>query len=170
MNPKEETTSFVIRFTQKMFNDENGEAQVQWRSHIRHIQSGKEQRFSDFSKAIEFIQSQLAELTLQAMEDKPAAEQKGILEKSFNIWKKVALDYPKRVMETIKDPKAQVEQIQNQVSQVGEAISQNIEAEINQWRGASKADFAQLLKVVNGLATDMKELKVKVDDLSKDKS
>ncbi len=170
MSKIEETTSFVIRFTQKMFNDENGEAQVQWRSHIRHIQSGKEQRFSDFSKAIEFIQSQLAELTLQAMEDKPVEEQKGILEKSFNIWKKVALDYPKKMMETIKDPKAQVEQIQNQVSQVGEVISQSLETEINQWRAASKADISQLLKAVNSIAADMNVLKAKVDEIAKDKS
>lgn len=169
MNKKEETTSFVIRFTQKMFNDEKGEAQIQWRSHIRHVQSGKEQRFSDFSKAVEFIQGQLAELTLQAMEDKPVEEQKGILEKSFNIWKKMAMDYPKKVIETIKDPKAQVEQIQSQVSQVGEVISQSLETEINQWRGASKADMTQLLKAVSDMSADMKELKAKVDQLSQNK-
>ncbi|MEZ4887764.1 MAG: hypothetical protein R3E32_23720 [Chitinophagales bacterium] len=165
MNKKEETTSFIIRFTQKVFTDEAGEAQVQWRSNIRHVQSGKEQRFSDFSKAIEFIQNQLTQLTLQSMEDKPVEEQKGILEKSFDIWKKMALDYPKKVMETIKDPKSQVEQLQNQVNQVGEAISQSLESEINQWRAASKSDITQLLKAVNDIAADMKELKEKVDKI-----
>ena len=166
MPQKEDTTSFVLRFTQKIFADEAGESQVQWRSHIRHVQSGKEQRFSDFSKAIEFIQSQLANQTLQAMEDKPIEEQKGVLEKSFNLWKKMAMDYPKRVIETIKDPKAQVEQLQNQVSQVGEVISQSLESEINQWRGASKSDMTQLLKVVHGIAADMTELKKQVNKLA----
>ena len=161
----EETTSFVLRFNQKVFTDEQGESQVQWRSHIRHVQTGKEQRFSDFSKALEFIQNQLAELTLKGVEDKPVEEQKGILEKSFNLWKKMAVDYPKKMLETIKDPKLQVEQIQNQVSQVGEAISQSVESEIKKWQGASKADVTELLEVVHQLADDMKELKRKVDKI-----
>ncbi|MFK7908877.1 MAG: hypothetical protein AB8B69_27360 [Chitinophagales bacterium] len=166
MIKKEETTSFVIRFTQKIFADEAGESQVQWRSHIRHVQTGKEQRFSDFSKAVEFIQNQLADLTLQGMEDKPEEEQQGILEKSLNLWKKMAMDYPKKVIETIKDPKAQVEQLQSQVSQVGEAISQSLETEMNQWRGASKSDVSELLTLVKGLAADMTELKAKVNKIA----
>lgn len=162
MTGKEETTSFMIRFTQKVYKDDQGEAQVQWRGNIRHVQSGAEQRFADFGKAIEFIQDKLATLTLQAMEDKPAEEQKNILSKSFNLWKKVAVDYPKMMLENIiKDPKGQVEQLQNQVSQMGETIGHNIELEIDQWRGVSKSDYKHLLDIVNGIAKDISILKEK---------
>lgn len=161
---KDTTTSFVLRFNQQVYTDENGESQVQWRSHIRHVQTGKEQRFSDFSKALEFIQNQLAELTLKGVEDRTEEEQQGILEKSFNLWKKMALDYPKKIVETIKDPKAQVEQIQSQVSQVGEAITQSVESEIKKWQGASKSDVKELLQVVHQIAADVKVLKQKIEE------
>ena len=80
MSPKkDETASFMLRFTQKIFNSESGEPQVQWRGNIRHVQGGEEKRFSDFDEALGFIQSKLADLTIGAMEDKPLEEQKGIL-------------------------------------------------------------------------------------------
>ncbi|MFN4147866.1 MAG: hypothetical protein ACK4GN_18745, partial [Runella sp.] len=39
---KEETASFVLRFTQKIYNNEQGEPQIQWRGSIRHVQGGDE--------------------------------------------------------------------------------------------------------------------------------
>lgn len=155
----ESTTSFMIRFTQNVFDDENGESQVQWRGNIRHVQGGAEKRFSDFSKAMEFMRDTLAELTLENMEEKSDEEQKSVLSKSLDLWKKVAIDYPLKIL---ANPKEQVEQIQNQVSQVGERISQNIETEINQWRGASKSDFQELMDMMKEISNDVKELKEKM--------
>lgn len=163
MSNQKETTSFVIRFTQKLYQDDQDETQIQWRGNIKHVQGGEEKRFSDFAKAMEFIQTKLADLTLESLEDKPTEEQKGILSKSFDLWKRVALDAPKLVIQTIKDPMAQVEQIQNQVKEV---IDQNIEPEINQWRSASKTDFRELMAAINNIAGEVKDLKKKVDQLS----
>ena len=126
------------------------------RGNIRHVQGGAEKRFSDFSKAMEFMRDTLAELTLENMEEKSDEEQKSVLSKSFDLWKKVAIDYPLKIL---ANPKEQVEQIQNQVSQVGERISQNIETEINQWRGASKSDFQELMDMMKEISDDVKELK-----------
>jgi len=166
MSNKKDTTSFVIRFTQKLYQDEADETQVQWRGNIRHVQGGEEKRFSDFSKAMEFIQEKLAMLTLESLEHKPKEEQDGILTKSFNLWKKVALDAPKLVIQTIKDPRGQVEQLQNQVKDVIEQNIENIEPEINQWRNASKSDFQQLLEMMQGMTEQMNHLQTKVDALT----
>ena len=166
MSKKAATTSFVIRFSQKMYTDEKGETQIQWRGNIRHVQSGDEQRFLEFNKALEFIQDQLASLTLQSVEDKTEEEQKGILAKSFDIWKKMTTDAPKMVIETLLDPKGQVEQIQSQVEQVRESIGQTIESELNQWRRASKSDINQLVEMVGEIAKDVRELKTKMDKIS----
>ncbi|MDB4443672.1 hypothetical protein N9157_04095, partial [Saprospiraceae bacterium] len=92
---KDETASFMLRFTQKIFKNEEGEPQVQWRGNIRHVQGGDEKRFSEFDDVVNFIQAKLAEMTLQQMEDKSPEEQKGILSKSFNLWKKMTLNAPK---------------------------------------------------------------------------
>lgn len=159
MSKKPDTTSFVIRFTQKLYEDDDGETQVQWRGNIRHVQGGEEKRFSDFSKAIQFIQDKLAELTIESMKNKPEAEQRGILSKSFDLWKRVAMDAPKLVIETIKDPMAQVEQIQNQVKEV---IEDNIEPELNQWRSASKSDMQEVLEAIKQLSGEVQELKKQV--------
>ena len=39
---KDETASFVLRFTQKIFQNEEGEPQIQWRGNMRHVQTGDE--------------------------------------------------------------------------------------------------------------------------------
>ena len=112
---KDETASFVLRFTQKIFQSDAGEAQVQWRGNIRHVQTGDEKRFSEFENVAQFIQKKLADLTVTAMEHKSPEEQKGILAKSFDLWKKMAMETPKLVAVTIKDPKKGIAQIQTQI-------------------------------------------------------
>jgi len=170
---KEETASFVIRFTQKIFQSEAGEPEVQWRGNIRHVQGGDEKRFSEFDDVVEFIREKLADLTIQAMEDKSPEEQKGILAKSFDLWKKMALDTPKMVLDTIKDPKKQIEQVQNQIHQVGDSITQRIEErigqklEIDDWRTTSKTDHKNLVTLIETLTDTVAKLNKKVDKLSK---
>lgn len=165
---KDETASFMLRFTQKIFNNESGEPQIQWRGNIRHVQGGEEKRFSDFDDALTFIQSKLADLTIQAMEDKPLEEQKGILSKSFDLWKKMAFDGPRMMIETIKDPKKQVtqlqDQIQDQIEQVKGGISQKLE--LNSWLAASKSDYQQIMQQLGQLSNDIAALNEKVDQLS----
>lgn len=174
---KEETASFVVRFNQKIFHTESGEPQVQWRGNIRHVQGGQEQRFSKFEDAMNFIQSKLQELTLLATEDKSPEEQQGILEKSFNIWKKVAKNTPKMVMETIKDPKKGIAQIQQQISEVGDEIGHTFEQqfeektgrklEIDEWRGPSKADHREMMDMMAKMAKEIAALNKKVTALTK---
>ena len=166
---KEETASFMLRFTQKIFQNEEGDPQIQWRGNIRHVQGGDEKRFSEFDEVVAFIQSKLADLTIQAMEDKSPEEQKGILAKSFDLWKKMALEAPKKVMETIKDPKKQMEniqdQIQEQIHQVKEDIGQKLD--LDSWLNSSKTDYKKILQKLDSLSEEMATLNKKVDKLSK---
>ena len=113
-----ETASFVIRFTQKIYHNEEGEAEIQWRGNIRHVQGGDEKNFSKFDDVVSFLQEKLADLTITALEDKSPEEQKSILSKSFDLWKKMATTGPKMVMETIKDPKKQIAHLQQQINKL----------------------------------------------------
>jgi predicted transcriptional regulator len=174
---KEETASFVLRFTQKIFKNDENEPQVQWRGTIRHVQSGDETRFSKYEDASDFVQSKLAELTMQAVEDKSPEEQKGILSKSFDLWKKMAVNTPKLVIESIKDPKKQVahiqEQLQEQLHNVTDAIGHKIEdklgqkLEIDDWRSSSKSDFKNIMKLLEKMSGDIETLNKKVNNLTK---
>jgi len=172
---KDETASFVLRFTQKIFQDKDGESNVQWRGKVSHVQGGDEIRFSEFEEVSNFIQTKLADLTVQAIEGKTPEEQKGILSKSFDLWKKMALETPKMVLDTIKDPKKQVAQFQNQINQVSDAVTQRIEErlgqklEIDEWRAASKNDYASMMEQMVAMSKAIESLNKKVDKLSKKK-
>ena len=176
---KDETASFVLRFTQKIFQNEQGEPQLQWRGNMRHVQSGEEKNFSKFEEVTQFIQTTLTDLTVQAMEHKSPEEQKGILAKSFDLWKKMAMETPKIVMDSIKDPKKQAnhikeqlqEQFQEQLHQVSDAFNQKLDdakqkLEVDEWRGASKSDFKSMMKLLERMAEEINTLNEKVDKLS----
>ena len=173
---KDETASFVLRFTQKIFQNEQKESEVQWRGNIRHVQGGAEKRFSEFKEVVNFIQEKLADLTIQAMEEKSPEEQKGILSKSFDLWKRMSTTYPKMVLETIKDPKAGVEQLQDEVNQIQDEVSQQInqvkdtitsKLDPDMWKPATKNDVQQMMKIMAQLSKQVNDLNTKVEKLSK---
>ncbi len=177
---KDETASFVLRFTQKIYHNEDNEPQIQWRGHIRHVQTGDEKNFSKFNDVIQFIQGSLTDMTVQAVENKTPEEQKGIIAKSFDLWKRIAIETPKLVMDTIKDPKKQAqhiqeqiqEQIQERMHQVGDAFTQKLEdvrekLEVDEWLASSKSDYKNIVKMLEHMSAEIKSLNEKVDKLSK---
>ena len=179
---KDETASFVLRFTQKIYQNEDDEPQIQWRGNVRHVQTGDEKNFSKFDEVVQFIQESLTDMTVQAVENKTPEEQKGILAKSFDLWKRMAIETPKLVMDTIKDPKKQAqliqeqiqEQIQERMHQVGDAFTQKLEdvrekLEVDEWMASSKSDYRNIVKMLENMSEEIKSLNEKVDKLSKKK-
>lgn len=170
---KEETASFVLRFTQKIFETEEGTPQAQWRGNIRHVQGGEEKRFSEFDDVVNFIQTKLADLTLTAMEDKSPEEQKGILSTSFDLWKKMAFDTPKLVLETIKDPKKGITNIQTQITSINETIGHKIEEkmaqipDMNAFKPRGKDEQDVILSKLEEISKEMAALNKKIDALGK---
>jgi len=166
-----QTASFMVRFNQNIFDDETGEPNVQWRGQISHVQNGDKINFSEIKDALSFMQEKLAALTIDATGDKSPEEQEGILTKSFDIWKKMTAEYPKIVLEAIKDPKAQISQIQgqiqSQISNVGGEISQKIEN--TSWRAVTKSDFDQLSDKIESMSAELVKLNKKVNKLGKSK-
>jgi len=163
----DQTASFMVRFTQSIF-EEDGEANVQWRGRISHVQDGEQLNFANFNDAITFMQQKLTDLTKEATQDKSPEEREGIITKSFNVWKKVAQSGPKMLMETIKDPKKQVSQIQEQISYFGDELSNKVG--INDWRTASKNDFNKVLDALEDLSTEVQKINKKIDKLQKKKA
>ena len=153
----------MIRFTQKIYQDSQGEENVQWRGKISHIQGGKEKNFSELEDALAFMQENLASLTLSSTSHKSKEEQEGLLSKSFDIWKKVAKNTPKMMMDAIKDPQGQVEQIREQLTDVGEEIGQKLD--IDSWRNASRSDMNHILNEMKSISSKLSALDKKVDSL-----
>tara|TARA_B100000497_G_C7688709_1_gene418038 strand:- start:1281 stop:1778 length:498 start_codon:yes stop_codon:yes gene_type:complete len=163
MPDNKNTASFMIRFTQQFFEDNTGEENVQWRGKISHIQGGKEKNFSELEDALSFIQENLTSLTLSSTSHKTKEEQDGLLSKSFDIWKKMAKNAPKMMMETIKDPQAQVANIKEQLTDVGEEIGQKLE--IDSWRTASRSDIQNILSEMKSISDKIVLLDKKIDKI-----
>jgi hypothetical protein len=166
----DQTASFMVRFNQKIF-EEDGESKVQWRGRVSHVQGGDEKRFSDFNEALEFMQQKLAKLTNEATKDHSSEEQENILQKSLSMWKTMKEVAPKMLMETIKDPKKQISniqgQLQDQISHIGEEIGEKVH--IDEWRNASRSDFKKMKKSIGNLSDEIKKLSEKIDSISKKK-
>ncbi len=159
-----QTASFMVRFNQNIF-EEDGESKVQWRGKVSHVQGGEDQSFSDFNDAVKFIQERLAELTLEATKHKSQEQQESLLTKSLSLWKTVAKEGPKVIMETIKDPRKQVAHFQDQISELGEDLMEKVP--IDDWRNASRSDFNTIKESIAELVAEVKKLNTKVDAISK---
>lgn len=168
-NKKDETASFMIRFTQKIYDTENGSQDVQWRGNIRHVQSGNENKFVDINEALSFIQTNLAELTKQSIVDRSPEEQKGILSKSFGIWKKVTTAGPKLVMDTLRDPLKQVENVQEQLHDTYESVKEEINKKLDLDHVLSMLgkDSDKVLDRLESLSSEINKINKKIDKLQK---
>jgi len=117
---------------------------------------------------VNFIQEKLADLTIQAMGEKSPEEQKGILATSFELWKRMSTTYPKMVLDTIKDPKSGVEQIQDEVNQQLKGVKDTISARLDPdaWKPATKSDLQEVLQMMEKLSKEVHALNKKVDKMS----
>lgn len=161
----EETASFVLRLSQKIFETEDGEASIEWRGNIRHVQSGDETKFSNFEDAQQFVQQKLDILTMNAVEGKPESEQKGILSKSFEFWKKMASTTPKLVMESIKDPMKQAGHIQEQLQEQFHHISDIVGQKIEDTLGVHPSK-SEIIEKLDHLSQQIEKLQKQVDKIS----
>ena len=161
-NTKPQTASFMVRFTQNIYDDDQGKSNVQWRGKISHVQGGDQKSFVDFEEVVNFIQDRLSQLTKESVEGKSPEEQDGILMKSLDFWKKWSTEAPKIVLETIKDPKKQVAQLQDQISQVGDEIGSKIE---DVWR-ADKGDIKTINNTLELITKQLMALDEKVNRLT----
>jgi len=166
---QEQNASFMVRFQQRIF-EENGDAKIQWRGKITHVQDGAEKRFSDFNDALTFMQNKLAELTEEATKHESSEKQESILDKSLSMWKTIKDVGPKVLRDTIKDPKKQLshlqDEIQDKINTFGEEISEKVH--INEWRNASRADFNKIQNQIETLSSAIEKLAEKVDTLHKE--
>lgn len=162
-----ETASFMVRFNQKIYEDK-GESKVQWRGKVSHVQGGEEVNFTDFNDAAVFIQKRLAGLTLDATQGKSTEEQESILHKSYSLFKTFAATGPQFLKDTLKDPRKQVAQLQDQLSDYGEELLDKVP--IDQWRNASKSDFQEIKESIGALTKSVAALNKKVEAMNAPKT
>lgn len=152
--------SFVLRFTQQVWQDAEGEPHVQWRGHIRHVQGDEEDRFTDFAEAVAFIQHYLTQLTVEALSGGGAMSQERVTRESFKLWEQFASSYTDIMFQSVQQMLKQSETIKEQMA---EARNRMIKA----WQLPAISADAQLLETLAELKAQVQFLAGKVESLEK---
>lgn len=158
MKPQNNVASFVLRFTQEMWRDAQDEPHVQWRGHIRHVQGDEEDRFTDFAKAVAFIQRYLAQLTMEAIAGGQNMNQEKVLQESFKLWEQFASSYTGMMFEAMEQT---VKQSQTFKEQIDQATQRALKA----WQFSGQPDQKQMIEVLKSLQAQIEALTAKVEKL-----
>lgn len=88
MKPKRDIASFVLRFTQDIWQDEQGEPRVEWRGHVRHVQDGQELHFKDVAQAVQFFQEVLLQRTNDCLKADEEIDREKVVAESNKLWER----------------------------------------------------------------------------------
>jgi hypothetical protein len=158
-----DVASFVLRFTQDLWQDAEGEPHVEWRGHIRHVQSDGEKRFTDFSEAAEFIQRSLMELTLGTLDNlsgEKEVDQETPLRESFRLWERFASSYTDMMLNAMGRTVKQSEEVRQQMEK---AVTESL----GMWTQPSHRGRNEILGSLEALQEQVRILADKVDSLEK---
>jgi len=158
-----DVASFVLRFTQDLWQDGQGEPHVEWRGHIRHIQGDEETRFTDFSEAVTFIQRYLMQLTLGTLDTLQGGgtmDQEKTLHESFKLWENFASSYTNMMFEAMEQTMKQSEVFKERMD---DAVKESLQA----WRPSTPEDPGQVVEALQALQAQIQALTDKGDSLEK---
>ncbi|MDM8531315.1 hypothetical protein QUF63_09085 [Anaerolineales bacterium HSG25] len=150
--------SFVLRFTQDLWEDAEGAPQVRWRGHINHVQGDEEGRFTNFAEAVTFMQEGLTQLTLNAVSGNNM-NQEETLRESFKFWEDFSTVYSGMMFEAMEQSLKQSESVKQQMK---DAVEQSLAA----WQvSAGTNSEKQLMEVIQNLQQQIDSLTTKVENL-----
>jgi len=153
--------SFVVRFTQEIWEDAPGEPRVEWRGKIRHVQSNAETRFTALSDALGFMQQHLAQLTMDSIPGGTSKmEQDKVMRESFKLWEQFASTYSNMMFDAMERTINQSEALKTQ-------MDESVEKALKAWQLPVGSDQKQVVEALNQLQAQVKALSDKVDRLEK---
>ncbi len=152
--------SFVVRFAQERWRDEQGEPHLQWRGHIRHVQGDEETSFTDAAKAIAFMQQHLTELTLNALPGGTKMEQEKMMRESFKLWEQFATTYNSMMFEAMEKALQQSDVLKKQMDEA-------VERSAKGWKFPAPGNQAEVLTALSKLGKQVEALTDKVEQLEK---
>jgi phage-related protein len=152
--------SFVVRFTQHLWKDPQEEPHLQWRGHIRHVQSDQEAHFSDLNEVLSFIRQQLTQLTMEATEGITETEREKVLDQSFKLWEKLASSYSEMVSEAMVQTFNQSESFKKEVDT---AVTKALQA----WGSPVESESAAIANAIEKISNQVQALANKIDMLEK---
>jgi hypothetical protein len=160
-----DVASFLVRFTQDAWHDDQGAPQVEWRGHIRHIQGDDHIPFTDFSEAVAFMQRYMTELTVGSFEALSAREQEerdDPLQETFRLWEKSAASYAGMMFSAMRQTMEQtMQQSETLKQQMDSAVRESLRA----WTPAAGGEARPILEGLRALQAQVQVLAERVGGL-----
>lgn len=160
-----DVASFLVRFTQDAWHDDQGEPQVEWRGHIRHIQGDNHIPFTDFSEAVAFMQRHMTELTVgsfEALSARDQAERDDPLQETFRLWEKSAAGYASMMFSAVRQTMEQtMQQSESLKQQMDSAVRESLKA----WTPSSDERSRPILEALLGLRAQVRALAERVSGM-----
>jgi len=116
MKGQRDSASFVLRFTQDLWRDTEGEPRVEWRGQVQRVKDGEELRFTDLADAMNFIQESLLKVTMNAVPKEDKTYQDKAIRESSKMWEKFAETYTSMMVNAMQQTIKQSETFQRQVT------------------------------------------------------
>lgn len=159
MSRNSNITSFVVRFTQDLWQDAEEEPHVRWRGHIRHVQGNDENRFTDFAEAASFMQRHLTQMTVDtlALSGKSMSQEK-MLQESFKIWEQFASSYTNMMLQAMGQGVRQSKAFKEQIDETTQRI-------MRAWQFPFQSNSDPLQETVRKLQAQVEQLSKKVETL-----
>jgi hypothetical protein len=151
MRGQNNIASFVLRFTQELWHDSQGEPHIQWRGHIRHVQGNEEGRFTDFAEAVAFIQRYLTQLTMKTVSGGQSLNQEKVLRESFKFWEQFASNYTGMMVEAMEHTVKQSQSFKDQLDQAAERA-------LKAWHLPVQSDQVEIINKLNALQAQVEAL------------
>ena len=156
--------SFVLRFTQELWNDPQGEPHIRWRGHIRHVQGTDEERFTNFTEAITFMQRYLTALTQETLAGASNISQEKIFAESLKLWNQFATSYTDMMAQAMEQSVKQSESFREQMDEAGKKMFDAWQFP-HQTHPPHQSGQDELLKAINRLNRQIDTLAERVESL-----
>ncbi len=157
-NDQRHVASFVIRFTQHTWKDQQGEPRLQWRGQIRHVQDDQQISFTDLEEALSFMRQHLTQLTLEAAAGESHSGQESLLRESFKLWEGLVSSYTDMMKATIERTFGQSEVLKGEVEGA-------VERALQSWDVTAGADTLKVTAALDRLNAQIHTLVGKIQQL-----
>jgi len=151
----QDMVSFVLRFVREA----SEEQEARWRGIIKHVQSNNEAHFSQFSEAMEFMQSHVNEVVKTAFEE--SAELKNPFLETAKLWGEYMPQYTRLMLETMKETMNTPFTKSPMAEQMENAFLKTWSA----WGLASNKEQEQTAEQLDSLLAQLAALQAKVQEL-----
>ena len=121
-----QVASFLLRFTQHIWQNEQGDPKVDWRGTVQHVQNETTTHFTEFVNALGFIQAQLADVTRKTLKEQNKMDMEKGMQESFKLLDQFSKQYSEMMLGT-------VQKNLDQTTQWNEKLSESMRNSFQSW-------------------------------------